>query len=173
MKRDEPSSIRKHCGCCGTLPSVCPSCRPAVRSTDSRSNNRQGRNTPPPPCRRLIVASSAPPAASLSSPAPFSSRSDRTDSGRPSLLLCHQESFGALSFIRPLLPLRDYSADSLTLNDQLRLLQPLQRRVYSTLLVGRVPEHRGDGGWTVPFDLRAKALCYERIIPVSRLEHLI
>lgn len=103
VKRHEPSSIRKHCGCCGTLPSVCPSCRPAVRSTDSRSNNRQGRNTPPPPCRRLIVASSAPPAVSLSSPAPFSSRSDRTDSSRPSrrssLLLYHWKSFGTLSFI--------------------------------------------------------------------------
>ncbi|KAK1124735.1 hypothetical protein K0M31_006097 [Melipona bicolor] len=61
VKRHEPSSIRKHCGCCGTLPSVCPSCSPAVRSTDFRNNNRQARNTPPPPCRRLIVASSAPP----------------------------------------------------------------------------------------------------------------
>lgn len=68
MDGTHPSSIRKHCGCCGTLPSVCPSCRPAVRSTDSRSNNRQGRNTPPPPCRRLIVASSAPPPVSPSIP---------------------------------------------------------------------------------------------------------
>lgn len=78
VKRHEPSSIRKHCGCCGTLPSVCPSCSPAVRSTDFRNNNRQARNTPPPPCRRLIVASSAPPLRRLSSP-PLFTWDQRTD----------------------------------------------------------------------------------------------
>lgn len=64
MDGTHPSSIRKHCSCCSTLPSsVRPSCqRPAVRNSNPRGNDYEDEDedldTPPPRSRESLAASS-------------------------------------------------------------------------------------------------------------------
>lgn len=58
---NEPSSIRKHCSRCSTLPSVRPSCqRPAVRYSDPRGNDCEDPDTPSRHSCGLLAASSVP-----------------------------------------------------------------------------------------------------------------